>query len=135
MKTSYLFLALAFGCIMGCRKADPVVPAPDGLYKRWKAQNTEQYITFLREGIVLYGRDGTDDYCCLTARFFRTNGNTLIFSDVPAKPLPANVQQANCLAVSCLQALPTNWQIVSITADKLVLTGDYYQAGTYIAAP
>ena len=135
MKNGCFFLLLAFGCLMGCQKADLAAPAPDGLYKRWKAQNAEQYITFLREGTVLYGRDGTDDYCCLTARFFRTNGNTLIFSDVPAKALPANVQRPDCSAVSCIQSLPANWQIVSITADKLVLTGDYYQAGTYIAAP
>lgn len=135
MKTSYFFLALAFGLLVGCQKADTVVPAPDGLYKRWKAQNAEQYITFLREGVVLYGSNGTEDYCCLTARFFRTNGNTLIFSDVPAKTLPANIQRPDCSAVSCIQSLPADWQIVSITADKLVLTGDYYQAGTYIAAP
>ncbi|MBO0937255.1 hypothetical protein J2I47_11925 [Fibrella sp. HMF5335] len=120
---------------MGCQKADTVTPAPDGLYKRWKAQNAEQYITFLREGIVLYGKDGTEDYCCLRTRFFQTNGNRLIFQNVPAKTLPATVQQAYCVNVSCAYYVPADWQILSLTADKLVMTNDYYKAGTYVAAP
>ncbi|MBO0934195.1 hypothetical protein [Fibrella aquatilis] len=136
MKNGYFFLLFTFGCLVGCRKADTVAPAPDGLYKRWKDAKADAYITFQREGIVLYGADGTDDFCCLYERFFRVAGNRLVFEGASSKPLPSNLKPVACANVSCYKpsTIP-DWQIISLTTDRLVLNRGNGTDQTYIAAP
>lgn len=135
MKISYFVLSIAFGSIISCHKTDDA--APDGLYKRWKAEKADQYITFLREGIVLYGKDSIMDGCCGSPRFFRVSNNRLIFKDIAAKVLPVQLQQEKpeCANVRCRPPYYTDWEIISITADRLVLDAEYLGKQTYVAAP
>lgn len=135
MKTSYFFLLIALVSIISCDKADE--PAPITLYKRWKNENADQYITFLREGIVLYGKDSTVDGCCPLPRFFQANGNKLIFKDISPKPLPVQLQteKPECASVRCRPPYYTDWEIIAITPDRLVLNAEYIGRQTYIAAP
>jgi hypothetical protein len=133
MKISYVVLLLALGGLAGCHKIDE--PAPDGLYKRWKAENADQYITFLREGIVLYGKDSTYTGCCPLPMFFQTGVNRLIFKGVPTKPMPVQLKFEACPYVKCRLPDYTDWEVISITADRLVLDAEYRGRQTYIAAP
>ena len=136
MKNGYFFLLILLGSIIGCHKADSVVPAPDGLYQRWKAGNSDLYIRFLREGIVLYGRDGKSISCCSGPGYFRREDSVLVFKDVVPKPLPFELPVAtDCAYVLCGRVELRDWHIISLTADRLVLNTGYGDNQTYIAAP
>ncbi|MBO0934194.1 hypothetical protein [Fibrella aquatilis] len=135
MKTSYFFLFIVLSCLIGCGKTDE--PAPTTLYKRWKAVNTDAYITFLREGIVLYGKDSTADGCCSSPRFFQSKDNKLIFKDIAPKSLPVQLQteKPECANIRCRPPEYTDWEIIFITPNHLVLDAENRGRQTYVAAP
>ncbi|MBO0937256.1 hypothetical protein J2I47_11930 [Fibrella sp. HMF5335] len=132
MKTSYFVLFIVLGCSIGCRKIDE--PAPNALYKRWKDEKADVYITFLREGVVLYGKDSTYTNCCPQLRFFRTGVNRLIFKGVAERPIPVQLKYGGC-PIRCGTPAYTDWEIVSITSNRMVLDAEYRGRQTYIAAP
>ena len=133
MKNGFFFFLIVFGCLVGCHKIDE--PAPEALYQRWKDEKADVYITFLREGIVLYGKDSTESYCCPQLRFFRTGVNRLIFKDVQPEIIPVQLRGVGPCPFLCVQPTYTDWEIISITPDRMVLDAEFRGRQTYIAAP
>ena len=106
---------------------------PDNLlYRRWVSlpsnpitfiSSPDSYITFLAEGVILYGKDGTDGTCCLPYFFVRQD-SIINFKNAPVKPLPVKIKSVDCSVVRC--ASPgDSWKIVNLTSDQLVLQTPY----------
>jgi hypothetical protein len=127
MKSS-LFLVLTI-LLIACQKDD--IGSSSLLYQRWQSVTDGSYVTFQSNGIILYGKDGSQNPCCLP-RFFTRENNTLIFTGAPAKPLPANIVFTNCALVKC--AGSPAWHIVELTSQRLMIDTGLVVA-TYQAVP
>lgn len=119
---------LVFYTLFSCHAES--ISSGDLLYQRWKAIDSDYYLTFLPEGIILHGNDGRDAYCC-SPRYFLRLSNRLDLKNAPVKPLPKFVQEANCSLVKC--AGPGEfWEILALDSQQLVLKTPY---GTVIYQP
>lgn len=114
--TTIAFLMLASACRSG---VDPA----DQFYRRWKSVDSEYYLTFRSDGILLHGEDGNDTYC-YTPRYFTKQHDKLYFDKTPKRNLPATIRESNCGYVKCADPSPF-WQIVALDAQQLVIKTSY----------
>lgn len=140
---SWLFTLLLLGLTLGCKQT---VDPTDPLYRTWRWTQIEyndgrivsltpsesSIVSFLPNGMILYGANGRYAACCLPNRF-RRDGNTLDFVKVDAVPVPPVDDAEKCTLVDC-QLQGNSWEILTLTETKLVLKtpfGNY----TYVPYP
>jgi hypothetical protein len=117
-----LILPLLISCSKSNREASPSNP----LYKNWKLTETktitgnwetaphESVVEFRSDGSIRYQKPTPPPPCCSPVRFERQN-QTLKLSELFSGP--------GCEHVDC--APPSEYKIVSLTADELILENVY----------
>ncbi|MFC5409770.1 hypothetical protein ACFPMF_10655 [Larkinella bovis] len=119
MKQLILFV-LVLVTAVACKKSDQEASSPDPLFQHWKLVATKTGIgsweTVADGSLMEFRADGTIHYqkpepaCCAPIRFER-QPQTLKLTDF--------YSGGDCIYVDC--APPTAYNIVSLTADELIL--------------
>ena len=117
-------VALILPLLISCSKSNREASPSDLLYRNWKLIETKtitgNWETAPNESVVEFRSDGSIRYqkptppCCSAVRFERQN-QTLKLSELYGGP--------GCEQVDC--APPSDYKIVSLTADELILENVY----------